>query len=396
MTTTQRGPSLTDPAVADPGGWSAWLGPPVLGTTLDGSPAWYVTRAQDVRFVLSDARLRTSPVGDRSVRDAVLAQLGVSEEVARPLTDSILDAGGVEHTRLRKLVSRAFTVRRVTDVLPHVQRIVDGLLYGLGTRAELVEELAYPLPIAVICELVGVPAADQAVWLRWGESVMTMTDLSATFTEMTESVHALIAARRRDPAGDLVTALVQARDEGDRLSDAEMSSLIATLLIGGHETTTHLITNSVLAVLGHPEQLARLRRDPTGWPAAVHELMRLFSPVHVIRVRYAVEDVEVGGVTIPAGAVVQPVLAAANRDAADRPDPERFDVARQAGRRGEGHVGFGYGIHRCLGAALAREEAAVTLSSLFGRFPELRLDGDPVRTARPGMARVARLPVRTH
>lgn len=395
MTSTQHGPSLTDPALADAANWTSWLGAPVRGTTLDGSPAWYVTRAEDVRFVLTDPRLRTSPVGDTSVRDAVLAQLGVSAEVARPLTDSILDAGGADHTRLRKLVSRAFTVRRVTDLRPRVQEITDGLLDRLGEHADLVQELAYPLPITVICELVGVPESDRADWRRWGEALLTLTDLPTALTEMTASVHDLIAARRRDPADDLVTGLVQAHDEGDRLSDTEMSSLIITLVMAGHETTTHLITNSVLALLDHPDQLARLHSDPTGWPDAVHELMRLFSPVHVTRVRYAVTDVEVGGVTIPAGAVVQPVLAAANRDPAERAEPGRVDVARQAGLRGEGHVGFGHGVHYCLGAALARQEAEVALSSLFGRFPALALDGDPERAARPGMSRVARLPVRT-
>lgn len=393
-------PALTDPVLlSDPvAAWSAWRGAPRLGVALDGSPAWYVTRAQDVRAVLGDPRFRTSPRDEASVRRAVVARLGIPAELARPLTDSILDAGGADHTRLRKLVSRAFTVRRTTGLRPRVQAVTDELLDGLAGRVDLVERLARPLPITVICELVGVPPADRAAWGAWGDALVSFDAgrIPDALRAMTAHVQDLIARRRREPADDLVSDLVRAQeDDGDRLSDQEMTSLVITLVMAGHETTTHLIANSVVALLAAPEQLDRLRRDPAGWPEAVHELVRAHSPVQVARIRYAMEDVELGGVRIAEGEVVQPVLGAANRDPDEHPDPDSFDVARRAGRRGEGHLGFGHGVHYCLGAALARQEAEVALSSLFGRFPGLAPDGEPEWGAVPGMRRVARLPVRT-
>lgn len=401
MTTTHV-PDLMDPALAeDPAGTWGRLreeAPVRLGRAMDGSPAWYVTRAADVRFVLEDPRFVTAPEGGNRIRDALLAKLGVSEELAGHLTDTILDAGGADHTRLRKLVSRAFTVRRVTDLRPHVQEITDSLLDDMTGEVDLVDALAYPLPITVICELVGVPEADRAAWRRWGAALFAMDPqrIPTAIREMVDHVHDLIARRRREPSDDLIGALVAAQeDDGDRLSDTEMVSLVLTLVIAGHETTTHLITNSVVALLGDPGQLDRLRGEPELWPAAVHELMRLYSPVQVTQVRYAVEDVELGGVTIRAGEVVQPVLLAANSDPREHRDPDRFDVARRDGARGEGHVGFGHGIHYCLGAALARQEAEVALRSLFARFPGLTMLGRPEWVSTPGTRRVARLLVRT-
>lgn len=400
MTRPAPTPSLTEPALlTDPAAvWTAWRGEPLLGTALDGSPAWYVTRAEDVRAVLGDPRFRTSPPDGRTVRDAVVARLGIGPEEARAFTDSILDKGGADHTRLRKLMSRAFTVRRIAALRPRVQQITDELLDGLSGPVDLMEGLARPLPITVICELVGVPCADRDSWRRWGDDLVSFdaARVPGALRAMTAHVRDLVARRRREPADDLVTDLVRAQeDDGDRLSDQEMVSLVVTLVIAGHETTTHLVAASVTALLDAPGQLDRLRRDPAGWPEAVHELVRAHSPVQVTRVRYAVEDVEVGGVRIAAGELVQPVLGAANRDPAEHADPDALDVGRRAGHRGEGHLGFGHGVHYCLGAALARQEVEVALSSLFGRFPGLAADGDPVRVLVPGMWRTVRLPVRT-
>lgn len=398
-------PDLLDPTVAtDPMGvWGRVReeGPVVKGRAMDGSPAWYVTRAEDVRFVLGDPRFVTSPdgiLGAVDLRKALLESLGMSTEEGGPLTDSVFDRGGADHTRLRKLVSRAFTMRRVTDLRPRVQEITDRLLDAVdrGETVDLVDELAYPLPITVICELVGVPEADRPDWRRWSAVLCKMDPERVPDARqgMVENVRALIRARQAEPTGDLVTGLVQAQEEdGDRLADEEMVSLVLALVAAGHETTAHLIANSVIALLEHPDQLDRLRREPEGWPVAVNELMRMCSPVQITRMRYATEHVELAGVTIRAGEMVQPVLLAANTDPREYSNADNLDVARRAAHRGGGHVGFGHGIHHCLGSALVRQEMEILLSTLFTRFPDLALVGDPVRTSSPGMRLVGELPV---
>lgn len=214
--------------------------------------------------------------------------------------------------------------------------------------------------------------------------------------EMIDHVHQLIERRRVEPADDLLTALVHVQEEdGDRLGLDELVTMVITLVIAGHETTAHLLGNATFALLTHPDQLELLRSDPGLWPGAVHELMRFCGPVQIARMRYAAEDVELGGVTIRRGEVVQPVLVSANHDPREYADVERLDVTRRPAGRGEGHVGFGHGFHYCLGAALARQEGEVALRALVERFPGLALASDePEWVAVPGMRRLARLPVR--
>jgi cytochrome P450 len=373
----------------------------VKGRNVDGSPMWYVTRQADVRTVLSDPRFANDPASvpggvGTDARAAALAQLGVPEDLTGYLTDSILSADGADHTRLRKLVSRAFTVGRVSQLRPRVEAITAGLLDGLTDPAELIEQFAYPLPIRVICELVGVPEADRPAWRRWATALGSMdpTVVPTAVREMVDHVHALIARRRARPEGDLLTALVQAHEEGDRLSDTELVTMVFALVIAGHETTAHLIGNGTFALLTHPDQLALLRRDPGLWPGAVHELMRWCGPVTATGIRYATEDLELGGVLISRGDAVEAVIVSANRDPRTYRDPDRFDVTRRPAGRGDGHVGFGYGIHYCLGAALARQEGEVALRALFARFPGLALvDPEPDWMPRPGMRRLATLRV---
>ena len=400
-------PNVLDPALlADPyGGYSRIReeAPVLLGKRMDGGAAWYVTRYDDVRTVLSDTRfvnnVASVPGGKHeNPREKIMEMLGIGEELLPYLTESILDADGVDHTRLRKLVSRGFTVRRVNALRPRVEEITNGLLDALADPADIVADFAYPLPITVICELVGVPLEDRPRWRHWGAALQTFARDSAgpALQEMITYCHDLVRSRRAEPRDDLVTDLVKVQDEdGDQLSDAEMVTMILTLVLAGHETTAHLISNATRTLITHPDQLALLQRDPSLWPGAVAELMRFCGPVQITRLRFAAQDVELGGVTIKAGDAVQPVLVSANHDPREYESPDRLDVTRQPAGRGEGHVGFGHGIHYCLGAALARQEGEVALHGLFERYPNLALvEGEPEWVMLPGMRRLARLPVR--
>jgi cytochrome P450 len=401
-------PSMMDPELlADPvGGYNRLReqGPVVRGRLPDGTPMWFVTRQEDVRAVLSDPRFVNSPssvpgTGAENVRDHMLEMVGVPREYARYITGTILDSDGDDHQRLRKLVSRGFTVRRINDLRPRVEEIAAELLDRLTDPVDLKSAFAYPLPITVICELVGVPEADRPAWKEWG-AVLTRMDnpeaVPGAMRDMIAHIKALVASRRAEPADDLVTALVQVRDEGgDRLSEDELITMVLTLVFAGHETTAHLIGNAVVALLEHPDQLDLLRADPSRWPGAVHELMRWCGPVHITQIRYAAEDLEIAGQQVRRGEVVQTVLVSANHDPREYTDPERLDVTRRPSGRGEGHVGFGHGLHYCLGAALARQEGEVALRALFERFPELALAEPELEWERvPGMRKVARLPVR--
>lgn len=402
---------LMDPAVtADPYvayGRLREQAPTATVTMMGSPPAVLATRYDDVRTVLTDPRFVTDPAlaGGPDTRETIMEQMEVPADVADYLLRTILTVDGAEHTRLRRLVSRAFTVRRVAALRPRVEEITAALLDQVaaagagGAPVDLVEALAYPLPITVICELVGVPEADRAQWHEWG-SVLTTMDRERTGPALRAAiahVHALVDARRAEPTDDLISALVAAQEEdGDRLSDREMVTMIFAIVMAGHETTAHLLSNGALALLGAPDQLAALRADPAGWPAAVNELMRARGPVQFTQLRYPTVDVELGGTAIPAGTPVIAGLLPANHDprAFDRPD--ELDLARPTGR-GEGHVGFGQGAHYCLGAALARQEGEVGLRMLFERFPGLRLAvpaDEVVWLPRPGFSRVAALPVR--
>ena len=365
-------------------------------------PSVMVTRYDDVRTVLTDPRFVTDPElagAGQGMRAALLAQVGVPEDLVDYLLQNILTTDGADHTRLRKLVSRAFTVKRVSALRPRVEEITAQLLdrmAGVG-EVDLVEAFAYPLPIAVICELVGVPEADRAQWHEWG-LVLTSMDperIPGVLRAAVEHVHALIDARRAEPADDLISALIAAQEDGDRLSDREMVTMIFALVMAGHETTAHLISNGTLALVTRPDQLAVLRAEPQRWPQAVNELMRARGPVQFTQFRYPVRDVELGGVTIPAGTPVTAGLLPANHDPRAFDRPEELDVRRETGR-GDGHLGFGQGIHYCLGAALARQEGEVGLRMLFERFGDLALAvpaAEITWSARPGFSRVAELPV---
>jgi unspecific monooxygenase len=303
-----------------------------------------------------------------------------------------------DHTRLRNLVSKAFTPRMVEHLRPRIEAIVADLLDHLSGSFDLVTDFAYPLPVIVIAEMLGVPARDRARFQDWSETVVRGLDPyvpPATQRLVADARDALgrylrgvIAERRREPAADLITGLIAAEEHGDFLSEAELIAMCNLLLVAGHETTVNLIGNGTLALLRHPDQLDRLRREPELARNAVEELLRFTSPVQwtsrVPLVEVTMDDRRL----LPRQAVVG-ILAAANRDPAVFPDPDRLDVGREPGPI----LSFGRGIHFCLGAPLARLEAQIALPALLARFPEIRLAGEPEPRPTWNLRGLARLPV---
>jgi vitamin D3 1,25-hydroxylase len=343
---------------------------PVREVSRADGTVWMLSRYADVRAALADPRLskdwrHTLPPEQRAAAPAAHIPMMI-----------LMDPPG--HTRLRKLVSRSFTLRRMEELRPRVEEIAEELLGALpaGGRVDLMAEYAFLLPVFVICELLGVPAADRDQFAGWSR---TMIDDSTQDEAMAASgaLHAylgrLIEEKRAAPDDALLSALIAVADDGDRLSEEELVAMAMMLLIAGHETTVNLIGNGVLALTTHPEQRALLHERPELLPTAVEEFLRWDSPVHSAPVRFAAEDVEYSGVTIPAGAVVTLSLAAANRDASRFGEAEQLRVDRDAG----GHVAFGHGLHHCLGAQLARIEGQVAIGMLLARRPELALAVDP-------------------
>ncbi|HEU4881372.1 MAG TPA: cytochrome P450 [Longimicrobium sp.] len=353
---------------------------PVTRTTLGWRrPVWVIARYGDVSDLLRDGRFAKDPLnardpGRRSPAPWVPGFL-------RPLTRNMLDLDAPDHTRLRALVQKAFTPRLVDALRPRVQAIVDDLLTEAARngRAELIRDLALPLPLTVIAELLGVPAPDQPRFHQWSERILSGSPgigallLLPAVRSLLRYLRGLFAERRATPREDLITALVQAEEAGDRLSEDELLGMVFLLLAAGHETTVNLIGSGVLTLLQHPEQRDRLRQDPSLIKSAVEELVRFTSPVEVATERYAREDVMIGGVSIRRGEMVLGLIGSANRDGSQFTDPDTLDLTRDPNR----HLGFGLGAHYCLGAPLARLETHVALSSLLERAPNLRLAVPP-------------------
>ncbi|MFI5684357.1 cytochrome P450 [Streptomyces sp. NPDC051636] len=348
---------------------------------------WLVVGYEEARSALADPRL--SKDGSR------IGMMFVDEELAGKY---LLATDPPQHTRLRGLITRAFTVRRVEELRPRIQEITDGLLDAMlpRGRADLVDCLAYPLPITVICELLGVPEMDRTEFRKLSTEVVAPTSAESehdAFVRLAEYLTELIEDKRcAGPGGDLLSDLIRTTaEDGDRLSPRELRGMAFILLIAGHETTVNLITNGVLALLTHPGQLAALRADMTLLDGAVEEMLRYEGPVENATFRYAAEPMEIGGTPVGQGEPVMIGLTAADRDAARFPDPDRFDIRR--GTRG--HLAFGHGIHYCLGAPLARLEARTAVRSLLERAPGLALDGSPGDwLPGPLMRGVRSLPVR--
>jgi cytochrome P450 len=363
---------------------------------------WLLTRYDDVSWLL---RAGLS-VEDRNVADGPFRQLQDQMYGDQPVqTDkaSMLDRDPPDHTRLRRLVSKAFTPRAVEALRPRITGLVDGMLDDADQQGQvdLVDALAFPLPFAVISEMLGTPPADHERLRQLTGTVVRSLEpvadpalvaaIAAADAELTVIAADMIAWKRANPADDLLTALIAAEDDGDALSDDELISQTLLLYIAGHETTVNLIAGGTLALLRNPDQLELLRADPALAAGAVEELLRYDSPVQASR-RITLEPVSISGTTIPAGAFVMASLGSANRD-------ERFwgtDAAevRLTRANAHHHVSFGAGPHHCLGASLARLEASIAFSRLVTRFPALALDGDMAWNGRINLRGPAHLRVK--
>ncbi|MFE5735575.1 cytochrome P450 [Streptomyces celluloflavus] len=336
-----------------------------------GEPAWLVTRYTEARFVLGDQRFSRA---ESAQRDEPRQSEGSRD-------GGILSMDPPDHTRLRSLVAKAFTVRQVENLRPRVKELTHELLDEMeaaGPPADLVDGYALPIPVAVICQLLGVPTEDRPRFRVWSDAALSTSSLTAEeFETNREELRAymgqLVEEHRRAPQDDLMTGLIDARDVDDRLSELELIDLCIAVLVAGHETTATQIPNFVLALMDNPGQLAALRAKPELIGTAVEELLR-FVPLGsgAGQARYAMEDIEVGGTLIRAGSPVLVAVGAANRDALRFDSPGTLDITRT----GNQHLGFGHGVHHCLGAPLARLELQEALSALINRFPKLHLAGD--------------------
>jgi cytochrome P450 len=353
------------------------LGPVHLVTLVDGHDAWLVVGYDEARLALNDPRLSKDMHAALALDGGVVAEGLPGPDFARHM----LAVDAPDHTRLRRLVSSAFSTRRVEGLRPRVQAIVNDLLDALAARdpeapADLVAAFAFPLPFTVICDLLGVPEGERTSLGQGLVAMLVPTPTPADFARAKEASDAVVAqlrqlveAKHETPGDDLVSDLIEARDGDERLNNQELLSTIFQLIVAGHDTTTSLLGNAVVALLGDRGQLELLRREPDRIPLAVEELLRYDAPVPHSTFRYAVEPLEIGGKAIPAGAQVIIGLAAANRDPGRFTKPQRLDLERTEGR----HLAFGHGIHHCLGAPLARIEGELALGSLIRRFPQLRL-----------------------
>jgi cytochrome P450 len=364
---------------------------PVHRTTLpDGRGVWLVTRYEDVLAVFKDERF----VKDwrKVMTPEQLAQIPPIPDVMKPLSQNMLDTDPPDHERLRALVSKAFTPRLIERMRPRVQAIADVLLDAVEDRGEmdLIDDYAFPLPITVIAELLGVPAEDRDSFREWSDAAVSGNATEKYLEEVliphmrafTDYLRSLFEEKYKEPKDDLISALVLAEQAGDTLSEDELLGMVFLLLVAGHETTVNLISNGTLALLRHPEQLQTLRDNPSLIKPAVEELLRYDGPVETSTERFAREDVAIGETVIPRGEMVLVVIAAADRDPRRFPDPDALDIARVNNK----HLAFGKGIHHCLGAPLARMEGQIAIGTLLSRMQNLRLKVSPEALAwRPGM-----------
>ncbi|XVQ08188.1 cytochrome P450 family protein [Spirillospora sp. CA-255316] len=357
---------------------------------------WLVTRHAEARDMLGDPRFALR--ADSYMRPDV-------PEDCLPYMRTMGEMDGPEHTRLRRLVSPAFTARRAGAFRPRIEPLVDRLLDGVaalperagGDPIDLVPHFTRPLPMDVICELVGIPEPDHPRWREYGATVAASAgpEFAAAIPGIMAGAKAAVESRRTELGDDVISDLVRLQaGHADQLTEAEMVTLIWHLVIAG-QTPANLVANAVAVLLSHPGQLAAVRADPALMPRAVEEIMRWGGPALLSIPRFTREDVEIGGTRIPAGEPVTVSIAAANRDPRVFEDPDRFDVTRAPAQGGAGHLGFSHGPHFCLGASLARVETEVALSALLRRFPGLALAAkvEELRAPDPGNWRLSSLPV---
>lgn len=342
----------------------------------DKQTAWLVTRYDDVVAVLKDERF----VKDRfrSLAPQFSQKQPWMPAVFKPLMQNMLDSDAPNHTRLRSLVQLAFTPRRVNAMAGRIQELSNQLLddFILRGQTDLIRDYALPLPTTVIAEFLGVPVADRHKFHRWSARIVSLNwskwdmvkGIPAVWSFL-RYIRKLVKTKRTNPQDDMITALVQAEEAGDRLSEDELVAMIFLLLVAGHETTVNLIANGTVALLQYPDQLERLIAEPELIKPAVEELLRFAPPLDTATERFAREDISVAGTTIPAGSLVFAVLNSANRDEQQFPEADQLNIARDPNR----HLSFGLGVHFCLGSSLARLEAQTAINSLLQRTKDLRL-----------------------
>ncbi|KFA87090.1 cytochrome P450 family protein [Archangium violaceum] len=342
-------------------------------------PIWVATRYKDAVELMRDPRftkdIRKLP------ENSPARQNRVGENAV--FNQHMLSADPPDHTRLRTLVSKAFTPRRVEELRPRITAISQRLLDAVQAKGsmDLLDAYAFPLPVTVIAEMLGVPQEDQDQFREWTNIVVNppldgnMENIRKAGMQFAQYFQGMMARRRTEPRDDLLSALLAVEEQGDRLTPAELISMLFLLLVAGHETTVNLIGNGVWALLNHPEQLERLRANPALIDSAVEEMLRFRGPVETSTQRWATEELEFRGQVIPAGESVVASLLAADHDPEHFPEPERFDITREPNR----HIAFGFGIHFCLGAPLARLEGTIAINLLLERMPRLRFAEDPAR-----------------
>ncbi|MFI5314508.1 MAG: cytochrome P450 [Myxococcota bacterium] len=359
----------------------------------DGRISWMVTRYRDCAAILRDPSWSAEKFPSAALQAIAAAPQAPFSVVARTALGMMLLKDGADHARLRTLVNKAFTPRVITELAPHVRAITGELLDAAARRGEFdaIADLAMPLPMTVIAELLGVPLEDRARLKRWSDALVTfldgtiraggLEDSARACVEMRETMDQLFAERRARPREDLISRLLAARELDDRLSDDELFSTVVLILAAGHETTTNLIGNGLYTLLRHPDELAKLRARPDLIGNAVEELLRFEGPVTLTsRIPAGRTARALEGFEIRAEDEVTVVLAAANRDPEVFPDPDRLDLARGDSR----HLAFGFGAHFCLGAALARLEGQIALGAALSRFPSMKLADETPRW-RPGI-----------
>jgi cytochrome P450 len=341
-----------------------------------GQVLWVLTRYDDCVAALKDARI------GKELHKSLPEEMAnrwwpapAPDDLWAVLNRHLLELDPPDHTRLRALVHKAFTPRMVENLRPRIQQIATDLLDAMGDHGEgdLIADFAFPLPITVIAEMLGIPTSDREQFRRWTKILLfspDQADNNAAIMEFGMYMNNMIDDRYANPKEDIISALAQAEEGGDKLSRTELLSMLFLLLVAGHETTVNLIGNGTLALLQHPDQLEKLRSNPSLMRSAVEEMLRYNGPVDITTNRWAFEDVEIGGATIPKGDMVWASLLAANRDPEHFADPERFDITREPNR----HIAFGNGIHFCVGAPLARMEGMIALDALVKRLPQLELN----------------------
>lgn len=367
----------------------------------DGPGVWFLTGYDAVNTALRDPRFSADRLKAPLLRDNIDRLPAFIQQTTQNVR-SMLNMDAPDHTRLRKLVNKAFTPRRIAALRGRIEEIVDELLEPVTRRGrmDVIADVAAPLPAIVIAELLGVPADDHRQFKLWASDIVAglgevslrarQEKTAPAAQRLFEYLGGIIAARRKAPEDDLISAMVLAQEERDALTDTELLSTSNLLLIAGHETTTNLIGNGLLALLREPAELARLRENPERMPTAIEELLRFDGPVQAT-VRVTTEDLELGGERIEEGSLVMIGIGAANHDPDVFDEPDRLDLSRDPNP----HLGFGFGAHFCLGAPLARLEGEIALGALIDRFPEMALETEVPRfRANPILRGLTALPVR--